>query len=68
MIGGNYQKKGYGSDALHLLFENLKERGYEKLLTSCVVKEPSPLQFYLEAWLFDTGRWDGDEKVLLKDL
>lgn len=68
MIGGNYQKKGYGSDALHLLFENLKERGYEKLLTSCVVKEPSPLQFYLKLGFIDTGRWDGDEKVLLKDL
>ncbi|NLT44153.1 MAG: GNAT family N-acetyltransferase [Thermotogaceae bacterium] len=68
MIGGKYQKMGYGRDAILLLIEYLKAQGYEKLFTSCVVNEPSPLQFYLKLGFVDTGEWDDDEKILMRDL
>ncbi len=68
MIGGEYQKMGYGRDAILLLIEYLKAQGYEKLFTSCVVNEPSPLHFYLKLGFVDTGEWDDDEKILMRDL
>ena len=68
MIGGKYQKMGYGRDAILLLIEYLKTQGFEKLFTSCVVNEPSPLQFYLKLGFVDTGEWDDDEKILMRDL
>lgn len=68
MIGGKYQKMGYGRDAILLLIEYLKAQGYEKLFTSCVVNDPSPLHFYLKLGFVDTGEWDDDEKILMRDL
>jgi diamine N-acetyltransferase len=68
MIGGKYQKMGYGRDAILLLIEYLKAQGYEKLFTSCVVNDPSPLKFYLKLGFVDTGEWDDDEKILMRDL
>ncbi|PZC52488.1 MULTISPECIES: N-acetyltransferase [unclassified Mesotoga] len=68
MIGGKYQKMGYGRDAILLLIEYLKAQGYEKLFISCAVSDPSPLKLYLKLGFVDTGEWDDDEKILMRDL
>lgn len=68
MIGGKFQKKGYGKAALELLIKDLKKKGYEKFLASCVDEEFGPLEFYKKLGFVETGKYDGDEKVIMLDL
>jgi diamine N-acetyltransferase len=68
MIGGNYQKKGYGKAALELLIEKLRNEKCEKLVTS-VDEEFGPLEFYKKIGFVDTGEYiDGDERVFILDI
>jgi diamine N-acetyltransferase len=68
MIGGKYQNKGFGRDALLLLCDDLRERGYKRLLSSCVEGDYSPLEFYKKIGFVDTGEYDEDEKIIILDL
>lgn len=68
MIGGKFQKKGYGKAALELLIKDLKKQGYKKFIASCVDKEYGPLEFYKNLGFVDTGKYDGNEKVIMLDL
>ena len=68
MIGGKFQKKGYGKAALELLINKLREQGYEKLIASCVDTDYGPLEFYKRLGFTETGRYDGNEKIIMLDL
>ncbi|TYB96485.1 MAG: GNAT family N-acetyltransferase [Kosmotoga sp.] len=68
MIGGKYQKKGYGKAALELLIRKLSNEGYEKFITS-VDDKFGPIEFYKKIGFVDTGEFiDDDERVLVLDL
>ncbi|MFW6120135.1 MAG: GNAT family N-acetyltransferase [Petrotogales bacterium] len=68
MIGGKYQKKGYGKAALELVIEKLRNEECETLVTS-VDEEFGPLEFYKKIGFVDTGEYIGeDERVLILNL
>lgn len=68
MIGGKYQKKGYGKAAFELLIRKLSNEGYKKFITSVDYKFET-IEFYKKIGFVDTGEFiDDDERVLVLDL
>lgn len=65
MIGGPYQKMGFGRRAVELLIDYVRTRpDVKELLTSCGLGEGSPEGFYLKMGFRHTGRMWDDEAVL----
>lgn len=64
MISAKDQGKGYGQAVLHLVFEEVKARGYNELITSCGQGDGSPLMFYKKLGFEETGEIDEGEIVL----
>ena len=66
MIGGPYQRMGFGRRALDLLVEHVKTRpGATELVTSCGEGEGSPLGFYRRLGFVPNGRYYDDELGLV---
>ena len=71
MIGGPWQGKGYGKQALEKLIQHLKAMGIPLLYTSCGQGEGSPEGFYRKLGFTPTGGHygeDDDEIELVLDV
>jgi len=66
MIGGPYQSKGYGKQALDLVMSIAKEKKMKTVYLSCDMEGPMPYQFYIKYGFIDTGIMDEDEEILKK--
>jgi diamine N-acetyltransferase len=65
MVGGPYQRMGFGRRAVELLIDYVRTRpGARELLTSCGLGEGSPEGFYLRVGFKHTGKMWDDEAVL----
>jgi diamine N-acetyltransferase len=65
MIGGAYQGKGYGKQALEKLIQHLKAMGIPLLYTSCGQGEGSPEGFYRKLGFVPTGGTYGEDEIEL---
>ena len=61
MIGGPWQGKGYGRQALDKLIQHLKAMGVPLLYTSCGQGEGSPEGFYRKLGFVPTGGTYGED-------
>ncbi|HUH97587.1 MAG TPA: GNAT family N-acetyltransferase [Anaerolineales bacterium] len=69
MIAAPYQRMGFGSRAMELLFEYIKTRPNARQLgVSCGEGEASPEEFYKKLGFMRTGEKEGDEVVLRIEL
>lgn len=69
MIDAGYQRRGYGQQALELLFEHIKTLpGADALYTSCVPGDGSPGPFYEKMGFAYTGDEDDGELVMRRAL
>lgn len=69
MIDAQYQKKGFGRQALELVFEYVKTRpGAEAIMTSCVPGEGSPGAFYEKMGFTYTGEKDEDGELIMQHI
>jgi diamine N-acetyltransferase len=69
MIGGPFQGRGYGRQAIQQLEEYVRSRpGAKTLDVSCGEGEGSPLEFYVKMGFVPTGDKIEDEIVLKKSL
>lgn len=67
MIDARHQGRGFGLGAIERLLEHLRQRPFaERLLTSCIPGDGSPLPFYLKAGFERTGQQHGDEIELAR--
>lgn len=67
MIGGQYQGRGYGEEAIKLLVEHLRALGIPELYTSYLPGADGPGRFYEKLGFLPTGEYYGDEpEVVLK--
>jgi diamine N-acetyltransferase len=64
MIGGPYQKLGFGRKALQTIIEDLRSKGVKEFGTSCGVGPGSPEGFYRSLGFEPTGEFYGEEKAL----
>ena len=69
MLDAEYQKYGFGRQAIELLVEHVKTRPNAKeLLVSCVPAEGGPQAFYEKLGFVSTGEFDDGELVLKRQL
>ena len=69
MIDSAHQRKGYGRQALDLIFAHVKGRpGAKELLTSCVDAAGGPGSFYERLGFTYTGAMDEGERVMRRPL
>ncbi|OIN24028.1 GNAT family N-acetyltransferase [Vibrio barjaei] len=70
MLDKNYQKKGFGRQAIALLYQELRQEfGIIELFTSVVIDEKGPKRFYLSCGFIETGTLvDGREIELVFSL
>jgi diamine N-acetyltransferase len=69
MIDANHQRKGYGRQALALVFAHVKGRpGASELMTSCVDAAGGPGPFYEGLGFTYTGQLDEGERVMRRPL
>ena len=69
MIDARYQRKGYGREALELVFAHVKTRpGATELFTSCVDAPGGPGPFYEGLGFTYTGALDEGERVMRRPL
>ena len=61
MVGGLYQKMGFGRRAIELVIEEVKRRGARRLGVSCGEGEGSPEGFYRSLGFVRDGKMYGDE-------
>ncbi|MEN9520893.1 MAG: hypothetical protein RLZZ381_3481 [Cyanobacteriota bacterium] len=67
MIDARFQRNGFGKCAFELVIEYVKMRpGAKVLLTSCVLGEGSPEEFYLKMGFIPTGEMDEDGEVIMQ--
>lgn len=65
MIGLDHQGKGYGRAAMEVAYRQAGAWGFDKLYTSCVLGENTPLPFYEKLGLSRTGRMlDGEVELV----
>jgi diamine N-acetyltransferase len=55
MIDRHHQEKGYGRAALALLMTSARTDGFKRMLTSYVVGDAGPREFYIKLGFGDTG-------------
>jgi diamine N-acetyltransferase len=63
MVGEAFQGRGYGSAALQLAIDEVRERGGTEIYTSWVDQPDGPGPFYLRRGFEPTGEIDDDEVV-----
>ena len=69
MIDARHQRKGYGRQALELIFAHVKGRpGAKELMTSCVDAPGGPGPFYEGLGFAYTGELDEGERVMRRPL
>lgn len=69
MIDSNYQRLGYGSQAIKLLVEHVKTRpDSSALLTSVVQEKGGPEGFYTSLGFVLTGEMDDGEAMMSLEL
>ena len=69
MIDARHQRKGYGCQALELIFAHVKGRpGAKELMTSCVDAPGGPGPFYEGLGFAYTGELDEGERVMRRPL
>lgn len=68
MIAAPEQGKGYGAQAMRLLFEEVRSRGGTELRLSCVEGPGSPEGFYRNMGFERDGKMYGDEVGMRIDL
>lgn len=69
MIDTRHQRKGFGRQALELLFGHVRTRpGATELYTSCVDAANGPGPFYEGRGFTYTGELDGSERVMRRPL
>ena len=69
MIASGHQRRGYGRQALELLFAHVKTRpGATEIYTSCVDGPAGPGPFYEGLGFTYTGELDEDERVMKRPL
>jgi diamine N-acetyltransferase len=69
MIAEGHQARGYGREALKLVFDFVKTLpGASKLYTSCVPGKGGPRGFYEKLGFTATGEMDDKEEVLVLSL
>lgn len=69
MIDERYQRRGYGRQALELLFAHVKGRpGAKQLYTSCVDAPGGPGPFYESIGFSYTGELEEDERLMSRPL
>jgi diamine N-acetyltransferase len=69
MIGSGHQRRGYGRQALELLFAHVKTRpGATDIYTSCVDGPGGPGPFYQGLGFTYNGELDEDERVMRRPL
>ena len=61
MIGGAYQKMGYGRRALEILFDIVREQGGKELLVSCHEGPDGPEGFYRRLGFTPNGKYYDEE-------
>jgi diamine N-acetyltransferase len=67
MIDARFQRNGFGKRALELTIKYVKTRPKAKvLLTSCVLGEGSPEEFYKKMGFTPTGEIDEDGEVIMQ--
>lgn len=65
MIGGPWQKKGYGKQTLDMLCDRFRQEGLRYVYTSCDMKEYGPYGFYRK-YGFVVMEYDDDGEEVLK--
>ena len=68
MIGGAYQKMGFGRKALELVFDVVRGQGATELLVSCHPGPEGPEGFYRQLGFVPNGKWYDEELGLLLQL
>ena len=69
MIDARYQKLGFAKRALEILFDYVRTRpGARELLVSYVPGDGSPQGFYEKLGFVPTGKMEGDEIVMRREL
>lgn len=68
MIAHDYQRQGYGSQALDFVVQKCKEEGYRFLYASCHIDGPQPYDFYMKYGFVDTGKMEEGEEIIKLDL
>jgi diamine N-acetyltransferase len=63
MIGGRFQRLGFGRAAIELLARDLKFRGFQELRVGYGIGEGSPEPFYSSLGFVPTGRKYGEEEL-----
>lgn len=64
MIAADQQRKGYGHQAMEIVFQQTRDWGFDKLNTSVVKGDDTALPFYKAFGLIETGR-DVDGEIEL---
>ena len=65
MIAKEFQRRGYGAQAMARLIDHLRSLGIPELYTSCGIGEASPLGFYERLGFEKTGAYYGEEPELV---
>ena len=67
MIGGAYQKMGFGRQALQIVFDMVREEGATELLVSCHPGPDGPEGFYRRLGFVPNGKYyDGELGMVLR--
>jgi diamine N-acetyltransferase len=67
MIGGAYQKMGFGRSALEIVFDMVREQGGKELLVSCHEGPDGPEKFYHRLGFVPNGKYyDGELGMVLR--
>ncbi len=67
MIGGPYQKMGFGRRALGIVYEVVRAQGAKELIVSCTPGPDGPEGFYRRLGFTPNGKWyDGELGMVLQ--
>ena len=67
MVGGAYQKMGFGRQALQLIYHGVREQGGQELLVSCHEGPDGPEGFYRRLGFVPNGKYyDGELGMVLR--
>ncbi|MBI9010933.1 MAG: GNAT family N-acetyltransferase [Clostridiales bacterium] len=68
MVATDFQGRGFGRDALKIIFDEVKQKGIDVLYASCAQGEGSPLEFYKSVGFVETGDMNDDQVVIKVNL
>ncbi len=61
MIGGPYQKLGFGRQALEIIFDMVRRQGAKEFVLSCHPGPDGPENFYRRLGFVPNGKWYDEE-------